>query len=155
MIVFRLCKYNVADDLKGSGARTIGGRWNSKGVPMIYTSASRALCTAEIAVHTPLGILPDDYYMITIQVPDKFVSTFPEQNLPSDWKSFPHSNSTRKIGDLFIKENKHLVLRVPSAVVQGDYNYLLNPGHRLFPGVRILSIEPYVFDHRLFKHQLR
>ncbi len=155
MIVFRLGKYNVADDLKGSGARIIGGRWNSKGVSMIYTSASRALCTAEIAVHTPLGILPDDYYIITIQVPDKYISKFPEKNLPSDWKSFPHSSSTRKIGDIFIKENKYLVLQVPSAVVQGDYNYLLNPGHRLFPGVRILSIEPYVFDHRLFSQRLR
>ncbi len=47
-----------------------GGRWNSKGIPVVCTSESKALCTSEIAVHTPVGILPLDYKLITIEIPD-------------------------------------------------------------------------------------
>ena len=58
MIVFRLCKSMFKDDLSGRGAEIAGGRWNNRGRPMLYTAENRALCTAEIAVHTPLGIVP-------------------------------------------------------------------------------------------------
>ena len=59
MIVYRLSKSKYSADLSGKGAEKAGGRWNSKGVAMVYTSASRALCTAEVAVHVPLGIVTD------------------------------------------------------------------------------------------------
>ena len=64
MKVYRLSKAQFANDLSGKGAELAGGRLNSKGLPMLYTSSSRALCTAEIAVHTPLGIVPTDYVII-------------------------------------------------------------------------------------------
>ena len=61
MIVYRLCKSIYKKDLSGKGAEIAGGRWNSKGYAILYTSESRSLCTAEIAVHTPLGNVPADY----------------------------------------------------------------------------------------------
>ena len=70
MIVYRLTKAKYSHDRSGKGAEKTGGRWNSKGIPVVYTSESRALCTSEIAVHTPLGILPHDYMLITIEIPD-------------------------------------------------------------------------------------
>ena len=73
MIVFRLSKSRFSKDLSGRGAELAGGRWNSKGLPMLYTSSSRALCTAEIAVHSPLGIVPMDYEIIEIEIPDSSV----------------------------------------------------------------------------------
>jgi RES domain-containing protein len=151
MIVYRLSKAQYKNDLSGKGAEIAGGRWNSKGVALLYTAQSRALCTAEIAVHTPLGIVPRDYFLVTIEFPDTAPTLLLEsKDLPADWKQFPHPHSTQVIGDRFIKDAGHLVLKVPSAVIQGDYNYLLNPSHPLFSGVRVRETEPYGFDPRLF-----
>jgi RES domain-containing protein len=151
MIVFRLSKSEYAKDLSGKGAEKIGRRWNSKGTAIVYTSESRALCTTEIAVHTPLGNLPLDYKIISIEIPDKiYIQELAAEDLPFDWKSIPHSHSTQVIGDKFVTEGKFLVLKVPSVVVPGDYNYLLNPNHPEFNSVKIKSIEPFNFDERLF-----
>lgn len=151
MIVFRLSKARYARDLSGKGAEIAGGRWNSKGIPVIYTSASRALCTTEIAVHTPLGNIPEDYHIISIRIPDASVFELPSAKLPKDWKVFPHSLTTQKLGDQFVRDNKHLVLRVPSAVVQGDFNYVINVRHPEFSKVKITETQPFSFDERLFK----
>ncbi len=152
MIVYRLAKERFKNDLSGKGAEIAGGRWNSKGVAVLYTSESRALCTTEIAVHTPLGILPDDFYLITIDIPDNIeIKEIKATQLPENWKNIPHINDTQQTGNKFIKEKKFLVLKVPSAVVQGDYNYLLNPAHKDFEKIKIKKTEKFEFDKRLFK----
>lgn len=151
MIVFRLIKEEYKNDLSGKGAERAGARWNSKGHAMLYTSESRALCTAEVAVHTPLGNIPLNYFLISIDIPDTI--DFLELkiiDLSSDWKSLPHSNSTQLIGDQFLEERKCMVMKVPSVVVQGDYNYLLNPAHILFSKIKIVKTEPFEFYERLF-----
>lgn len=150
MIVFRVCKSKYAQDLSGHGAEVAGGRWNSKGTPLVYTSDSRALCTAEIAVRTPLGIVPNDYDLVTIEIPDDSIQTLNKEDLPFYWKSFPHNESTRKIGDVFQAEGKYLILKVPSAVVQDEYNFLINPMHPDCIKIKIVQIEPFAFDERLF-----
>lgn len=151
MIVFRLSKSAYANDLSGRGAEKAGGRWNSKGTAIVYTSESRALCTTEIAVHTPLGILPLDYVIIAIEIPNTVpVTELKTSALPADWKSLPHSHSTQEIGDAFVTEEKTAVLKVPSAVVQGEYNYLINPSHKDFKKIKVKLIEPFDFDERLF-----
>ena len=71
MIVFRLSKAQFANDLSGKGAELVGGRWNSRGNAMLYTSQSIALCVTEIAVHVPLGILPKDFQLVHIEIPDE------------------------------------------------------------------------------------
>lgn len=149
MIVFRLSKEQFAQDLSGKGAELVGGRWNSRGNAMLYTSQSIALCVTEIAVHVPLGILPKDYQLIHIEIPE--VDFLEMKKLPKDWQSFPHSNSTQMIGDKFLKDSKFLVLKVPSATVQGEFNYLINPRHKNFDQIKIVKIENFNFDERLFK----
>jgi RES domain-containing protein len=152
MIVYRLCKSAWKKDLSGRGAELTGGRWNSKGIAILYTSSSRALCMAEIAVHTPLGCLPVDYYMVEIEIPsDAIITEISEAELPKSWRSFSSRYLTQFIGDGFIRENKFLVLKVPSAVVRGDYNYLINPGHRDSDKIGIINTEGFGFDERLFK----
>jgi RES domain-containing protein len=152
MIVFRLSKRRYISDLSGKGAEISGGRWNSRGTAVLYTSSSRALCTAEIAVHVPLGILPSDYMLATIEIPDdEPIEKVLPQELPSDWKSFPYVHSTKSIGDRFVSDKKYLVLKVPSAVVQGEFNYLVNPFHPGFQKVRIVNQELFEFDSRLFR----
>lgn len=151
MILFRLSKSRFSKDLSGKGSELSGGRWNSKGRPLIYTSESRALCTAEIAVHTPLGIVPLDYELITIEIPSSLpILELDPKLIPGNWKSFPHSNSTQILGDKFISENEFLVFKVPSVIVPGEHNYLINPNHRDISLVTIQMVEPFEFDKRLF-----
>ena len=149
MVVFRLSKSQFANDLSGKGAELVGGRWNSRGNAMLYTSQSIALCVTEIAVHVPLGILPKDYQLIHIEIPDEDLLEM--KRLPKDWQSFPHSNSTQMIGDKFLKEHKHLVFKVPSAAVQGEFNFLINPRRKNFNQIKIVKIEDFNFDERLFR----
>jgi RES domain-containing protein len=152
MTVYRICKKAFSKKLSGRGAEKAGGKWNNKGVPMIYTCESRALCTTEIAVHIPLGVLPSDYMLLTIDIPQKIkIQEIKKENLPTNWKSFPYADSTQHIGDKFIVENKFAVLKVPSAVVEGDFNYLVNPNHKDVALIKIIKIESFEFDKRLFK----
>lgn len=152
MIVFRLAQSRYADDLSGRGAELGGGRWNSKGTAIVYTCESRALCTTEIAVHTPLGNIPVDYKLITIEIPGKIkVYELKNTELPVDWKSIPPAVSTQLIGNKFVKEGKYLVMRVPSVVVPGDYNYLINPRHPEIKKIKIIKTEDFSFDERLFR----
>ena len=88
MIVYRLCRKDYANDLSGRGAEINGGRWNSKGVAAIYTASSRALCAIEIVVHVPAGIIPTDYFMVTISIPDSEVTdTISLKSLPANWNN--------------------------------------------------------------------
>lgn len=151
MIVYRLAKAKYSNDLSGKGAEKTGGRWNSKGTALLYTSESRALCTAEIAVHTPLGSVPNDYVLISIEIPDdSSITQASLEELPENWKSFPHPHATQEIGDRFIDGNSALVLKVPSAIVQGDFNYLVNPQHPEFGNISIVEIGNFEFNKRLF-----
>ena len=148
MIVYRLSKRMYAEDLSGKGAELYGGRWNSKGNAMVYTGQSIALCVTEIAVHTPLGKIPEDYVLVHLEVPDDSIHEV--KKLPSDWRSFPHSNSTQEIGDRFLKAGKFLMLKVPSAAVQGEFNAVINPRHQDIKKVKILKVEKVTFDDRIF-----
>lgn len=150
MIVFRLSKSAYARQLDGRGAERSGGRWNSKGTAMIYTSESRALCLAEITVRLPLGIMPLDYMLVTLEVPDNSIAELPATGLPADWRSFPHANSTQLIGDDFVRNGRSLALKVPSAVVPGEFNYLINPRHPGIAAVRVAAVDALDFDKRLF-----
>ena len=151
MIVFRLCKSMFKDDLSGRGAEIAGGRWNNRGRPMLYTAENRALCTAEIAVHTPLGIVPQDYFLLSVDIPDHLECLeLNQEDLPEDWRIFPHSYSTKVIGDKFLEEAEYPMMRVPSAIVGGETNILVNPLHPLAREITVALSEPFVFDKRLF-----
>lgn len=152
MIVYRLSKKEYINDISGYGSERNGGRWNEKGRPALYTASSRALAVLEVAVHVPFGIMPINYYMATIEVPDDAnILEIKIADLPNNWNSNPIIKATQFIGEDFLKENKHLILKVPSASVGGDYNYIINPAHPDFKTVTIKHTEPFEFDSRLFK----
>jgi RES domain-containing protein len=152
MIVFRLCKKSYANDLSGRGAEINSGRWNGKGIPALYTSSSRALCAIEIIVHIPAGIIPKDYYLVTIDISDgASVKTLDIKDLPANWNSNPISASTQRIGNTFFSGQKELVLKAPSAIIQDEWNYIINPVHRDFQKIKVINTEPFAFDTRLFK----
>ena len=151
MKVYRLAKEKYINDHSGKGAEIAGGRWNNKGTSVLYASDSRALCAAEIAVRTPLGILPENFILMELEIPHNIKPLeLTRDQLPKNWKSYPHSNSTQQIGDNFILKGQFLVMKVPSVVVPGDFNYLMNPQHKDFAKVKIISRTPFEFDQRLF-----
>ncbi|MBK5212062.1 MAG: RES family NAD+ phosphorylase [Flavobacteriaceae bacterium] len=152
MVVFRLSRKKYAEDLSGKGAAIFGNRWNSKGVEMIYTAESRALAMAEVVVHLSLATLPDDYMMIAIEVPDSIqIELLNAKLLNEDWNSNPPGSHSQAVGNAFIHSKKSLVLKVPSAVVKGDFNYLFNPNHPEIDKIKIKNITKFPFDTRIFK----
>jgi RES domain-containing protein len=152
MQVFRLSRKKYASELSGIGASKSGNRWNSKGVEIIYCSASRALAMAEVSVHISLATLPKDFVMMEIHFPDNIsIQTINEKDLLENWNDFPHNLQTQKIGNNFIHSKKACILKVPSAVVSGDHNYLINPHHQEFNNVKIINTSDFPFDKRIFK----
>ena len=152
MRVFRLSKRKYSKELNGKGAAKSGNRWNSKGTEIIYTAESRALAMAEVAVHLTLATLPSDYVMIEIEIPDNIIiKEIILKELDEDWNNYPPNINTQKIGDEFIDSIKECLLKVPSAVVQGDSNYLINPYHTDFKKIKIIEITDFPFDKRIFK----
>lgn len=150
MFVYRLSKKNYAR-LSGDGAALAGGRWNSKGTAIIYTSGSRSLAMLEKYIHLPSGILPKDLVMICVEIPDTLINKKVEvKTLSSDWKNDTGLLTTRKIGDDFVSSNMACVLQVPSAIVPGDHNYLINPDHPDFPKIGVVEMVDFPFDDRLF-----
>lgn len=150
MIVYRLSRAKYAHDLSGRGAEIAGGRWNSKGLSMIYTGENISLCMAEVAVHMPFGIVPLDYELISLEIPDDEITTVSRKVLPTDWRSYFTILDTQEIGDNFLRNSSKMILKVPSAVVQSEFNYLINPIHKNINQVKIKKVEAFAFDKRLF-----
>ena len=151
MDVYRLATARRATDLSGEGARRAGGRWNRVGTAVLYTASSRALATLEVLVHVPMAFLPDTYRMLTLTVPDDSMQTLPSELLPAGWDGLFPPLAAKQLIDDWIADNRFLLLRVPSAVVEGDYNFLINPAHDRATAVQLIGNQPYQFDARLFK----
>jgi RES domain-containing protein len=151
MQVYRLTKKSFSTSLSGTGAAKAGGRWNSKGTEIIYTSESRSLSMLEKYIHLPPGIIPKDFVMMNIDIPEETsMKCIDVKTLATDWKDDFQIPNVRKIGDDFITKNSVCILKVPSALVPGDHNYLINPAHPDFANIRIVSIDEFPFDDRLF-----
>jgi RES domain-containing protein len=152
MEVFRLARHKFIFPLNGKGAALCGARWNSPGTELVYTAQNRSLAMAEVAVHFSLATLPDDYAMISIEIPNTIkLETFDYRELPKGWNNFPYIHETQKIGDLFVLENASAGLMVPSVVTKGEYNVLLNPKHADFKKIKITKVEDFPFDKRILK----
>jgi RES domain-containing protein len=152
MEVFRLSREIHGRNLSGIGAALQGGRWNSKGTEIIYTAANRSLAMAEVVVHISIGNLPEGFMMMTIAIPDDVsMEELTEEQLPPHWNQFPPLKETKRYGDQFISAGIACVMKVPSAVTKGDFNFLINPAHPQFKKISISAFDPFPFDNRLFK----
>ena len=127
-----------------------GGRWNSKGTYVVYASMTPSLAMLETVVH--LSVIPkDDYCMARISIPDDAMIELSVSDLPAGWNQYLAPDALKWIGDRFIRENKYLALRIPSAIVAMESNVLINPNHPDFKKVRLVSSEKILIDHRLLK----
>lgn len=149
MIVYRVGKARYANDLRGEGAKLFGGRWNNKMVPCVYTSESRALAVLEYSVNVQLDDIPRALNITIIEIPDENIMILNEPDLPGDWKQAPAPSSTKDFGSKILLLGKAPVIRIPSAVIPEEFNYLLNPLHAESNFFKILSISDFIYDVRL------
>lgn len=150
MILYRISSARYADDLNGNGARLYGGRWNSEGRAMVYLASSRSLAILESLAHLSPTNIPSDYVMLTIDVPDDFFA-IDIKLLPNNWNEYPEPNILKQIGNSFLQKNEYLLLKVPSAIVSQEFNYLMNPMHQKAGKVKIVNKAPFSFE-RLVGH---
>ena len=137
-------------ELDGEGARLYGGRWNSTGRAVVYTSATLSLAALELLVHVDPEELPDDLVALGIEVPARAWDLGVRSGgLPEDWREVPNHPVCHRIGDQWLEAGAALVLRVPSAIVPQEESVLLNPKHPDAAEVRVISTEPFRFDRRL------
>jgi len=137
----------AATAFTGEGAAKSGGRWNSRGVVLVYTSCTKSLATLESLVHLnpPVAF---KYVAIPAKFDDALVEVFRAKDLPAEWRTEPSPPSTKAIGDDWAKAARSAVLALPS-VITGQTNYLLNPAHPGFKKISIGKPDPFVFDPRL------
>ena len=150
MILYRASKSKYSKKLSGEGAKEAGGRWNSKGIPIIYTAENEALCQLETLAHFNLTETPNGYKLISIYAPDTIsTKTVQLSDLPKDWNSIPYKKVSQKIGDELYRENKYLLLKVPSVSAETCFNCLINPDNPEFKKIKIMKIEDFGIDKRL------
>lgn len=140
----------AASAFSGEGARLYGGRWNRKGVPLVYTAASQSLALLEMLVQDqPLRA---GYVMIPADIPNGVkIERMDTTQLPEDWRDFAARRKLQTIGTAWAKGLSSAVLAVPSAIVPDETNYLLNPLHAEFALIQIGKAQELVTDLRLFK----
>jgi RES domain-containing protein len=147
VIVYRICsaKYPNNDD---EGAKLYGGRWNHKGTPMLYCALTLSACMLENLVHS--SALPQDKVAIAAEIPDDVaLVAMDSNNLPSDWNTAAHSASTQDVGTNWARSGASVALFVPSAIVSGERNVLINPLHPDFARINFGAPNPFAFDPRL------
>ena len=140
----------VREAFAGEGARRYGGRWNSPGTRIVYTSANPGLAALEVLVHLEdERQLRQHYLVVPVTIPEACVEEVAPDMLPRRWASDPPPATLRHIGDKWVSEGRSVALKVPSAVVPLDFNYLLNPLHRDFAKLQIGTPQKFRFDPRL------
>ena len=134
----------------GEGAWLYGGRWNPKGVPMVYTAASQSLAMLEMLVQDqPFRAR---YLMIEARISSAVtIDRVRVDDLPSDWREIGARGKLQAIGAAWAKKRSAAVLAVPSAIVPAESNYLLNPLHPDFKRLKISKPIMVDTDLRLIK----
>lgn len=149
-IVYRMAHPIHARDLSGNGARLYGGRWNKKGTGLIYTSTSRSLAAFEALVHMSLPDLLIGWKIVSIGIPKSIVPKIIDpSSLPKEWYKNPPPFALAGLGTGWAFSKESLMLQVPSAVVQQEYNILINPLHPDMKFVKIVDVDNFKYDDRL------
>jgi RES domain-containing protein len=147
MLIYRIALAEFSGKLITSGN---AARWNSKDVKMIYTASSRSLACLENVVHRSRFGLNQFFNVMVIDCPDSVdIKTISLNNLPADWIDFNQMHVTQQIGDEWIKKQESVVMKVPSSIIEEEFNYLLNPEHPDFEKVKLVKTAPFVFDQRI------
>lgn len=149
MEVFRITRAKHANELFGPGKE---GRWNEEGEQVVYTSASRSLACLENLAHKGGRGKTMTYRTMVIYIPDSLaIQQVNIKDLPSDWNEISLCKECQQIGSAWYVSKDTAVLRVPSAVIPDEFNYVLNTRHPDFKQIEIIRVLPFSFDQRLIQ----
>jgi len=150
MEVFRISAEKYSSSLTASGS---ANRWNEDSQYVIYTGSSRSLSSLELVVHRS-SIKPTiTYKVMIIYLPDKegFYQQVLIKELPISWRSITAYSTLQKIGSKWYTSKESLILKIPSAIIPQEYNYIINTTHPDFStNVKLVDVEDYFWDSRLF-----
>lgn len=149
---WRIVKAKHADEaFSGRGAKDYGGRWNSKGTAVVYTSGSTALAMLEVLVHVQSQELLRRYVLFEVCFDESLVTTLDVDRLPREWRRSPPPAAVQQLGDRWVRSGESAVLRVPSVIAPNEWNYLLNPAHTDFGRIAVGPRQAVRFDPRLIR----
>lgn len=151
MLIYRISQTRYANLLTASG---VDGRWNFFGEKVIYTAGSVALaCLENLAHRSGTSLAAGNFSLSVIEVEDDLeieeVKTEDLVSLDPNWQSVENYPLTQKLGSDWLNANSSAVLKVPSAIIDLEYNYLINPNHASFIGIKIVKVDRFKFDVRL------
>ncbi|MDB9778665.1 RES family NAD+ phosphorylase [Flavobacteriaceae bacterium] len=152
MIVYRIAKKEYIEDLSGNGAKRTGGRWNPKGIPILYCASTSSLAILEKLVSIDMDLLPEDLCIAALEIPKSKILKIPEEELPKNWNQYPSPDALKSIGKSWIELGNFCTLQIPSAVNSMESNYLINVKHPLMEKIKIKEVTPFRIDNRLSKY---
>ncbi len=146
---YRIIKNKFLNAPHGEGAFKFGGRWNKPGEIVIYSSETKALATLEILVNIPIA-KDLKFYALTINIPNNVAKkTIDVNNLPKKWRTYP--STTVAIGSEWLKNAESCILKIPSAIVPEEFNYLINPNHKDYKKIEFSEPQEFCFDDRFYE----
>jgi RES domain-containing protein len=146
---WRIVKTRYADDaFTGAASQRRGGRWNPPGVPVVYTSGSSSLAALETLAHLESDVV-NDFLIISCSFHEVLVEEIAPARLPENWNDVPPPSELQQIGYEWATSRSSAVLKVPSAVIPNEFNYLLNPAHPDFRSIDVGEPRPFRLDYRL------
>lgn len=149
MVVYRIGKTKFSKDLSGEGARLNGGRWNHIDTPCVYTSESRALAVIEYSVNVNIDDIPRSLSITTIEIPDNEIQILSVSDLPGNWQQSPAPTSTKDLGTKLFTKTNLPIIKITSAIIPDEYNYLLNPQNSGSLNFKILHVADFIYDVRI------
>ncbi|MEO7496907.1 MAG: RES family NAD+ phosphorylase, partial [Massilia sp.] len=139
------------NDLSGAGAKSSGGRWNSKGTPLVYCATTIALATLETAHSVAGGSLPYNRFLVRVDIPEPvWRARLVLDPLPGGWDAIPAGLSSRIAGDAWVASGASALLLVPSVIVPDEYNVMINPRQVDAAGIAATTLKRWLYDPRLF-----
>jgi len=148
MEVFRISREKYSSRLSSSGT---ANRWNHDNEYVIYTAEARSLATVELIAHRNAIMKGSDYKMITISFPDEedLITRIPIKTLPEKWQLVDSYSKLQDIGSSWYHTEASLILKVPSAIIPQEFNYIINTRHPDFKDVLLVRTKDYSWDNRL------
>jgi len=151
MRIWRICRKPFSrSPLDGRGGLIVAGRWHTPRRLVTYASESLALASLEVLVHCEVDLLPSDLVAVEVDVPTRLkIDEIKADDLPRTWRKYPAPRRLQAIGNDWLDGGRTPILRVPSALVPTESNYLVNPTHPGFSELRVVRRFKFAFDERL------
>lgn len=142
----------TAEDLRGLGAKATGGRWNRKGMAVVYTASTRALACMETVVHLNAGGLPLNRYLVLVTIPEDIWAArqiWTHATAAVGWDAIPAGKVSLDLGDTWLRSGTSCLLEVPSVIIPEESNILINPAHPDCARIQADKVRKWQYDHRI------